>query len=740
MKSKIMIITLSFVFAFIPISYAEETKTMFVGPELVDCVGVGPQKCMMVKESADSDWMNFYNKIQGFEFVPGYEYKLRVNVSEVKNPPADASSLKYDLVEVVSKNQIVKNTRHIPYEGLCAPGFVSLGQICVLNDRCGPGAYPGKVCEMDGKTQPYLKPLHQGNAGIAASDVICAEPLQLIFKHDISPACVNPESVSQLENRGWSATAPIIACTLEYAPVCGVNEKTYGNMCLLNAEHVAVKHQGECRAEIIPTESEFATKYETIQNSVSSISADIYNGMYNGVYSLDEALSILETGKKNLTELLQQYNALPSEQKTDRQIAMKFSTLGKMGFASIDSQINRINNQIANPPIEKTPEQIRADTEKSFSVKFNAIKNVINGYEENFENEQYVGVMLPESMRKSIFESQLKVFELYDDLENKKNLISKELLQEIEKEIPLLDESVQNMWRIINSHLDISGAVSSDTLRYTWQTPAIDSEKGYNVEEIADGVYWLIGSGYQTMFLTTGQGVIVIDAPQPIGEKYIAAINEVTDEPITHMIYSHHHQDHTGAAGQIFSSDIQYISHKQTADVLMQENDPNRPVPTITFDDDMYTLSVGDKTLELHFVGNYHSNGDLIIIIPENKIVMLVDLLRPGITPFRAFAVTPDMDQYLQTHDILINDFDFDVLVSGHTGILATKDHVKQNKQFALDVMNNVKQAISTLVGSDKVVEKCVELTTAQWTGKLNNLDEFMTEHCQAMNDYVMAQ
>ena len=115
---------------------------------------------------------------------------------------------------------------------------------------------------------------------------------------------------------------------------------------------------------------------------------------------------------------------------------------------------------------------------------------------------------------------------------------------------------------------------------------------------------------------------------------------------------------------------------------------------------------------------------------------MVVDLLRPGITPYRAFAVTPDMDQYLKTHDILINDFDFDVLISGHTGILATKDHIKQNKQFVLDVMDNIKEAM-TLVDSDKVVEKCVELTTEQWTGKLNNLDEFMTEHCQAMKDYV---
>ena len=41
---------------------------------------------------------------------------------------------------------------------------------------------------------------------------------------------------------------------------------------------------------------------------------------------------------------------------------------------------------------------------------------------------------------------------------------------------------------------------------YITTAPEIDPEKGYFVDEIADGVYWLVSSGYQVMFLTTGQG------------------------------------------------------------------------------------------------------------------------------------------------------------------------------------------------------------------------------------------
>lgn len=61
--------------------------------------------------------------------------------------------------------------------------------------------------------------------------------------------------------------------------------------------------------------------------------------------------------------------------------------------------------------------------------------------------------------------------------------------------------------------------------------PAIP-DKGYLVEEIRGGVYWVTEGIYQAVFATTGEGVIVIDAPPNIGDKLLSAIAEVTDEPV----------------------------------------------------------------------------------------------------------------------------------------------------------------------------------------------------------------
>ncbi|WP_062615161.1 META domain-containing protein [Flammeovirga sp. SJP92] len=81
------------------------TKTLIIGSKQVDCTGVGPQKCYLVKEDGAQEWSNFYGAIEGFDYKEGYEYQIEVAVTEVDNPPADASSLNYKLVKILKETQ-----------------------------------------------------------------------------------------------------------------------------------------------------------------------------------------------------------------------------------------------------------------------------------------------------------------------------------------------------------------------------------------------------------------------------------------------------------------------------------------------------------------------------------------------------------------------------------------------------------------------------------------------------------
>lgn len=81
----------------------EETKTIWVAHRRVDCIGVAPQKCYLIKETQYEDWRFWYGEIEGFDYEEGYAYEIQVQEKMVENPPADAAAVRLELVEVLLK-------------------------------------------------------------------------------------------------------------------------------------------------------------------------------------------------------------------------------------------------------------------------------------------------------------------------------------------------------------------------------------------------------------------------------------------------------------------------------------------------------------------------------------------------------------------------------------------------------------------------------------------------------------
>ncbi|KAJ9668200.1 hypothetical protein H2201_001629 [Coniosporium apollinis] len=69
---------------------------------------------------------------------------------------------------------------------------------------------------------------------------------------------------------------------------------------------------------------------------------------------------------------------------------------------------------------------------------------------------------------------------------------------------------------------------------------------GCRVEPFGGGAYMVTDNLYQALFLVSDEGVIVVDNPPTIGLNIIYAVGNVTDAPITHVVYSHAHADHIG--------------------------------------------------------------------------------------------------------------------------------------------------------------------------------------------------
>lgn len=291
----------------------------------------------------------------------------------------------------------------------------------------------------------------------------------------------------------------------------------------------------------------------------------------------------------------------------------------------------------------------------------------------------------------------------------------------------------------------------SAPLPETAKGPQIDFSKGYLVEEVKDGLYWVTDGAYNTMFLTTGQGVIAVDAPPTIGENYLKAIEEVTDEPITHVIYSHTHNDHIGAAF-IFPDDAVIIAHQETASELEKRNDPNRPLPTITFEDN-YILEVGSQKLELNYHGPMHEPGNIFIYAPEQKVLMVVDLIFPGWAPFKDLAMAQKVPEFLESHDVIL-EYDFETYVGGHLTRLGTYEDVEIQKEYFQDIQASAAKAnqqvsfmeIGMDVGfenpwlvfqiyADTITQQCTDEVVPKWIDRLGGVDLFTYDHCWKISE-----
>ncbi|KAJ6643540.1 hypothetical protein Bhyg_08502 [Pseudolycoriella hygida] len=81
-------------------------ETLIVASEKRECYGPFRRECLLVKDEPSASWRNFYDHINGFDYELGYEYILKVKTEDVPNPPADGSSVKYTLLEEVSKTKV----------------------------------------------------------------------------------------------------------------------------------------------------------------------------------------------------------------------------------------------------------------------------------------------------------------------------------------------------------------------------------------------------------------------------------------------------------------------------------------------------------------------------------------------------------------------------------------------------------------------------------------------------------
>ncbi len=228
--------------------------------------------------------------------------------------------------------------------------------------------------------------------------------------------------------------------------------------------------------------------------------------------------------------------------------------------------------------------------------------------------------------------------------------------------------------------------------------PAVN-EQGYYVGRVEANLYWVTDGTYQCAFLTTSDGVVLLDAPPAIGHNIQRAVDEIAatygdSNEVTHLIYSHHHADHAGASS-LFGRNITRIGHEETRKLLLRDDDPARPPPEETFQD-RRTLEIGGERIELAWHGSNHSPDNIFIHLPDHDALMLVDIVNPGWAPVCQSSLTEDVPGYIAAPDTALT-YPWKHFIGGHMGRLGSRDDVATHRQYMADIADSSRNALDTI-------------------------------------------
>jgi glyoxylase-like metal-dependent hydrolase (beta-lactamase superfamily II) len=274
--------------------------------------------------------------------------------------------------------------------------------------------------------------------------------------------------------------------------------------------------------------------------------------------------------------------------------------------------------------------------------------------------------------------------------------------------------------------------------------PALN-EQGYYVGRVERNLYWITDGTYQSAFLTTANGVVLLDAPPTLGHNIVRAVNEVAaangvSNVVTHLIYSHHHADHAGASS-LFGPDVVRIGHERTRELLIRDDDPARPLPEETFQD-RRSLEIGGERIELAWHGVNHSPDNIFIHLPDHDALMLVDIVNPGWAPAYQSNLTEDIPGYVEASATALT-YAWRHFIGGHMGRLGTRDDVALHKQYMADVSQASMTALDTVDPApyfarygentwaavrgylDAVTARAAAPVIAKYTGVLAGVDVF---------------
>jgi cyclase len=209
-------------------------------------------------------------------------------------------------------------------------------------------------------------------------------------------------------------------------------------------------------------------------------------------------------------------------------------------------------------------------------------------------------------------------------------------------------------------------------------------------DRLTDDFFVIYGQGGNVGVLKTAAGTLVVDSMlMPLQGKKIRELAEkLTGQPVRVVVNTHYHWDHTHG-NPAFDADTEIVSTTRTRENLLVrdasfwEGPYAEGLPDTTFDHE-HTIPIGGKTVRLIHPGRGHTDGDLVALFVEDRVLHTGDLVWNKRYPNIDLEAGGSIEQWIGTLDRLLA-LDFATVVPGH-GLATSAATIRGFQAFLRDV------------------------------------------------------
>jgi cyclase len=239
------------------------------------------------------------------------------------------------------------------------------------------------------------------------------------------------------------------------------------------------------------------------------------------------------------------------------------------------------------------------------------------------------------------------------------------------------------------------------------------------IEKVKDNLYIITGSGADdtnkfsggntAVFITDG-GVVVVDTKLPgWGPTLLQRIKSVTNKPVTTIINTHTHSDHTGS-NEAFGTNVDSVVQENTKANMSKmdefKGEKSKFLPKRTYKDKL-TLGTGKDEIDLYYFGRGHTNGDTFVVFPAIRTMHVGDMFAWKALPYVDTGNGGSVvEQPKSIAKALTTVKNVDTIINGHIGV-STWNDLAEYQQFLSDFV--------TFAQNEMKAKKSVDQAAAEY-------------------------